>query len=118
MMTLLAHHVVVALVSIKSEDERELVKRELTDPELNSSGHVYQIIPIGYKEIEGMCANMFNLVDKDSENALIMSERASKTYEKEHMQILRQNYKVMISNIDFIEYIGGGSTRCMLAEIF
>lgn len=47
-----------------------------------------------------------------------MSARAHRTYSEEHLKILENNYHLMVANIDFIEFIGGGSTRCMLAEYF
>jgi hypothetical protein len=47
-----------------------------------------------------------------------MSDRAHRTYSKETLEVLEANYRVLVANIDLIEHIGGGSTRCMLAEIF
>jgi len=69
-------------------------------------------------EVEGMCANMFNLVDNDGNNCIIMSDRARRTYDPEKFQELKENYRVLVANIDMIEHVGGGSTRCMLAEKF
>ena len=68
--------------------------------------------------MEGMCANMFNLIDKDGKNTIIMSERAKKAYDPEKFEELQENYQVLVANIDMIEHVGGGSTRCMLAEKF
>ena len=68
--------------------------------------------------MEGMCANMFNLVDNDGRNTVIMSDRARRSYDPEKFEELQANYKVIIANIDVIEQVGGGSTRCMLAERF
>ena len=34
-------------------------------------------------EIEGMCANMFNLVDSEGRKTVIMSDRARRTYDPE-----------------------------------
>ena len=47
-----------------------------------------------------------------------MSDRARRTYEPTKLEILRKNYNVLVANIDMIEHVGGGSTRCMLAEKF
>jgi hypothetical protein len=65
-----------------------------------------------------MCANMFNLVDDEGTNSVIMSDRARRTYDEEKLELLRVHYKVIVANIDTIEFVGGGSTRCMLAEKF
>ena len=47
-----------------------------------------------------------------------MSDRARRTYSPEKFAELTSNYKVLIANVDMIEHVGGGSTRCMLAEHF
>jgi hypothetical protein len=47
-----------------------------------------------------------------------VSERATKTFKEHNLKILRDNYKIAVGKIDIIELIGGGSTRCVLAEKF
>ena len=61
---------------------------------------------------------MFNLLDNNGRNTIIMSARAKRTYDPEKFEELSQNYKVLVADIDMIEHVGGGSTRCMLAEKF
>ena len=65
-----------------------------------------------------MCAKMFNLVDDQGRNTLIMSDRARRTYDPIKFKELQENYRIIVANIDMIEHVGGGSTRCMLAEKF
>ena len=89
---------------------------ELANPPQNSKP--YKILEIDRLEIEGMCANMFNLVDSDGKNTVIMSDRARRTYGADKFAELQANYKVIVAKIDMIEHVGGGSTRCMLAEKF
>jgi len=116
MLTLLHDHVVVSLVCIKDENEKSNLIKELTDTKINK--HTYEIIDITRDEVEGMCANMFNLRDGEGNNAIIMSDRARRTYEESKFELLNSRYKILVANIDMIEYVGGGSTRCMLAEKF
>lgn len=116
MMTLLHDHAVVCVTTIKDKRERKRLMVELTNPPLNN--HPYQMLEIDRNEIEGMCANMFNLVDSEGRNVIIMSDRARRTYDPEKFAELQSNYRVLVANIDMIEHVGGGSTRCMLAEKF
>lgn len=116
MMTLLFDHAVVCHTTVKDKKERKRLLIELSNPPLNVKP--YQILEIDRFEIEGMCANMFNLVDQEGRNTIVMSDRARRTYEPEHFAELQANYKVIVANIDLIEHVGGGSTRCMLAEKF
>lgn len=116
MMTLLHDHAVLCVTAIKDKHERKNLMIELSNPPLNK--RPYRILEITRTEVEGMCANMFNLVDKEGKNAIVMSKRASTTFYDEQLEELREFYKVIVANIDIIEYVGGGSTRCMLAEKF
>lgn len=116
MLTLLHDHAVVCLTTIKNKKERKTLMLELTNPPLNEVP--YKILEIDRLEIEGMCANMFNLVDNEGRNVVVMSDRARRTYDPEKFSELQENYKVIVANIDMIEHVGGGSTRCMLAEKF
>lgn len=116
MMTLLSEHAVICVTTIKDKKERKRVLVELSNPPLNNKP--YQILEIDRLEVEGMCANMFNLIDKDGRNCIIMSDRARRTYDPEKFQELQENYRILVANIDMIEHVGGGSTRCMLAEKF
>lgn len=54
---------------------------ELTNPPLNETP--YTILELDRNEIEGMCANMFNLVDNNGKNVVVMSDRARRTYDPE-----------------------------------
>ncbi len=47
-----------------------------------------------------------------------MSARAQRTYDPEKLAVLKEHYIVLCANVDMIEHVGGGSTRCMLAEKF
>lgn len=115
-MTLLNDHAVVCVTTIKDKKERKNLMLELSNPPQNNKP--YKILELDRNEIEGMCANMFNLVDSEGRHTIIMSDRARRTYDAEKFAELQENYKVLVANIDMIEHVGGGSTRCMLAEKF
>lgn len=116
MMTLLSDHAVVCVTTIKDKKERKNLMLELSNPPQNIKP--YKILELDRTEIEGMCANMFNLVDSEGRNTIIMSDRARRTYDAEKFAELQENYRILVANIDMIEHVGGGSTRCMLAEKF
>jgi hypothetical protein len=47
-----------------------------------------------------------------------MSSRARKGLTKKHLATIEKNYRIIDSDIGTIEKIGGGSARCMVAELF
>ena len=47
---------------------------------------------------------------------MIISERGYNAMNTDQKSILNANYKMVVSNVDMIEAVGGGSCRCMLVE--
>ena len=64
-----------------------------------------------------MCANMFDVRDKNNNHCVVMSKRARNAFTEKNLTELNQNYKLVVSDVDIIEAIGGGSCRCMLVEL-
>jgi hypothetical protein len=81
MMTLLNDHAVVCVTAIKNKKERKKVILELCNPPQNIIP--YKILELDRNEVEGMCANMFNLVDRSGKNTIIMSDRARRAYDED-----------------------------------
>ena len=110
MMAILEHHVIVNLDSIVDPYMRSYVKKCL------SIGR--KIMDISNHEMGEMCGNMIQLKNDQDELCLIMSNRALRGLTTEHLKELEAHYKILASDISTIERIGGGSARCMVAEIF
>ena len=68
--------------------------------------------------IEGMCGNILQLESKRGEPLIVMSESARRSFTGEQIQCLEKHGSLVSSDINTIEYVGGGSARCMIAEIF
>jgi hypothetical protein len=90
MMTLLHDHAVVCHTAVKNKKERKNLLIELSNPPLNNKS--YNILEIDRLELEGMCANMFNLRDRNGKNTVIMSDRARRTYNPEKFSQLNDHY--------------------------
>ena len=116
-MAILKDHVILCTESIKDPEVRSNVIKELTSPELNTSPK--QLIDISYDEMLNMAGNMIMVQSKASGDfCVIMSERARKGLTEANRQILERHYKIISADLAMIETIGGGSARCMVAEIY
>ncbi len=62
--------------------------------------------------------NMLQLYGLNNERFLIMSDQAFDSLDMEQLGVLRKHTKIIHSGLNTIESIGGGSARCMIAEIF
>ncbi len=102
---------VICLESIKSQAEKLLIIKKLT-----VAGK--KIIPISLKQMYKFCANILQLVSIGGSSKIIMSKTAYETLTSGQKTSLEKYGKLVIVDIPTIETIGGGSARCMLAEIF
>lgn len=77
------------------------------------------VIDLGFGELEGFAGNMLELAARDGAGVLVMSERARDSLDIAAYRALQRHVdRVVVANVDTIERTGGGSVRCMLAEVF
>jgi hypothetical protein len=110
MMSILEKHVVVCSDVVKNPEEKKLILEKLA---LNR-----EIIDISYEELLNFGCNILMVKNSDNENVLILSKSAYDNYSTKVKEILENNYKLCINQIDTIEFIGGGSARCMVGELY
>ena len=61
---------------------------------------------------------MLEVKNREGDYILLMSDQAYKSLNKQQIARLKSHAKIVSSPIETIEYHGGGSVRCMLAEVF
>jgi hypothetical protein len=83
---------------------------------LNSTGH--EIISISQKQVSAFAGNMLQVKNNKDEPLLVMSKTAYDSLTKKQRYQLQKFNELLPVNIPTIETIGGGSARCMMAEIF
>ena len=110
MMCVADKYSVICLESIKSEDEKKKVKQSLTD-----DGK--EIIEISSKQLDCFSGNMIELIF-NKKSYLVMSETAFKSLSKNQLSSINNYSEIIYSSVDTIESCGGGSVRCMIAEVF
>ena len=102
---------IVCLDSIKSTGEKNMVIESL-----NKSNK--KIINITLEQLEKFAGNMLEVKNKNGKRYLIMSDTAYNSLTKEQKDYLENECTILHPKIECIEVIGGGSARCMMAEIF
>ena len=76
------------------------------------------IIELSLNQIDDFAGNMLEAQNKNNESFLIMSSRAYHSLTVKQVEQIEQHSKIIHSPLTTIENYGGGSARCMLAEIF
>ncbi len=95
------------------DDKKE---RKMVLDSLKSDGK--EIILITEDQMSNFAGNMLELVGSDERRYLIMSHSAHKSLNKKQIAQLEEHITILSSSLDTIEACGGGSARCMMAEIF
>ena len=101
---------VICLDAIPDEKERTTVIENLS-----SSGH--EIVEISYDQMNRFAGNMLQVQNNNGDLLLIMSEQAYLSLNASQIERLEKYSQIIHSPIYTIEKNGGGSARCMLAEI-
>lgn len=76
------------------------------------------IVNISWKQMNHFAGNMLLLKNDKDENVIIMSTRAHKSLSSKQIKQLKKHGQILHSEIKTIEDLGGGSVRCMMAEVF
>lgn len=111
MMCIGERYVVVCLESITDAKERKLVINSFT-----RTGH--QIIDITFDQVKNYGGNMLEVKTNDDKSLLVMSQSAFDSLTPTQKSELGKYSELLPLPIKTIETIGGGSARCMIAEIF
>ena len=104
------HHAVICLQSV-AEEEREGVRQALTN-----SGR--QIIDLSFDQILHFAGNMLEVVDGQGRPRWAMSTQAYEALSEVQRLVLEEQGPIIHAPINVIEQLGGGSARCMIAEIY
>lgn len=102
---------VICLDSIDDKNERKNVVKQLKE-----DGK--EIIEITEEQVNNFAGNMLELTNDKGEKLLIMSTQAYNILTPNQIKTLEKHARIVHSSLDIIEACGGGSARCMLAEVF
>ena len=102
---------VICLDSIDDKKERKNVISHLKE-----DGK--EVIAITETQVNNFAGNMLQVKGKDDELYLVMSQAAYNSLTKSQIHTLEKHTKILSSSLDTIEACGGGSARCMMAEVF
>lgn len=103
---------VVGLETITNNKERDAVKKSL-----EQSGR--EVIPISLEQINQFAGNILQVKGRDGSRYTVMSSKAFSAFTAEQRSRIESHCKrILHADLDTIETLGGGSARCMIAEVF
>jgi len=110
MMCIADLYVVICLDSIRDTEEKNKVIAAI-----QKTGK--EIIGINYDQLNHFAGNMLQIENRKHEKLLVMSTQAFQSLSEEQVQKLSGYNSIIHAPLNTIEVNGGGSARCMMAEI-
>jgi hypothetical protein len=110
MMCIAEEFAVICLDAISDLNQRDEVVNSL-----RNNGKT--VMDITIDQMNQFAGNMLQVKNDKNEPLLVMSEQAFNALTKEQIDFLETYNKIVTAPLDTIEKHGGGSARCMLAEI-
>lgn len=111
MMCIADRFAVICLDSIPDETEKRSVIETLQDTKK-------EIIEISFDQMNHFAGNMLQVQNTSGERYLVMSSQAYNSLTAEQIKRIEHYNPILHSDITTIETNGGGSARCMMAEVF
>lgn len=111
MMCVADRFVVICLDCIDDEVERRNVVEVIRSTNK-------EIIEISEDQMQQFAGNMLQVRNSEGKTFLVMSETAYRSLTKEQIAAIEKYSEIIYADLNTIEVNGGGSARCMLAEVF
>lgn len=111
MMAMAETFVVICLDSIDDKKERKNVVDHI-----KKDGR--EIIEITEEQMHHFAGNMLQVIGANDQRFMVMSTQAYKSLRDDQVKAIEKHCGIIHSPLDTIETCGGGSARCMMAEVF
>lgn len=111
MMALAENFAIICLDTIDDKHEKKNVLRHLK--ETNK-----EIITITEAQMHQFAGNMLQVKAANEKRYMVMSLAAHKSLRPDQISAIEKHCQILSSDLETIETCGGGSARCMMAEVF
>ena len=111
MMALGETFVVICLDSVRDPHERAMLEKQFQE-----TGKT--VVDISLAQMNAFAGNMLQVRNDREETILVMSEQAFRALTPEQVHTLEGHTRLLHADLTTIETYGGGSARCMMAEVF
>lgn len=92
------------------DEDRERVLKALRE--------THEVVEFNNEQLQAFCGNALEVVGQHAEKFLVLSERALTAMSDQQIEVCKSHFsKLIYSPLPTLERYGGGSARCMLAEL-
>ena len=97
--------------SIATEDQRQAVISSL-------EAHGKKLISITFDQMDNFAGNMLEMKNSEGINILLMSDTAYGSLSEDQLNEIKTHCQIVHVGLNTVEVTGGGSARCMIAELY
>ncbi len=101
----------VCLEALQSEDERRRIEARL-----RQDGR--EILPLSQEQAANFCGNCLALRSATGEPLFVMSSAAWRAFSPAEHETIARHGRILHTELSAFELLGGGSARCLIAELF
>ncbi len=94
----------------------DMVERDKVIDRLEITGK--ELVYISERQKYNFAGNMLQLANADGDKFTVMSSAAYESLSEDQIEIIKKYGGIIHSSLSTIERLGGGSARCMMAEVF
>jgi len=110
LMAVAKKYIIICLDAIADDEEAERIIDTIAATEK-------EIIAISFEQMSRFAGNMLEVCNDKGESLIVMSQAAWESLDDEQKEVLSSLSKPVYADIKTIEQNGGGSVRCMMAEV-
>ena len=111
MMSVAENFAVICLDSIDNSEERNLLINSLQQTNK-------EIIEINEEQVKNFAGNVLQVENNVGQKFLVISQTAFNSLNEYQIKRLKAYNELLVIPMPTIESVGGGSVRCMMAEVF
>ena len=111
MMALGETFVVICMDTVRDQEERKLLLSKFKQTKK-------EVIEISLDQMMHFAGNMLQVRNNKGDTFLVMSEQAYRSLNDVQISKIESHTEILYAAIPTIETLGGGSVRCMMAEVF
>jgi len=111
MMCMADRYVVICLDTVDDREERDMLLAQFKE-------NGKEVVEITEDQVNQFAGNMLQVENTKGEQFLIMSQSAKDSLTELQLESLLKYNEIISSELNTIETCGGGSARCMMAEVF
>jgi hypothetical protein len=101
----------ICLEAITSRDERGLVEERLRQDRK-------EILALTREQVANFCGNCLALAGRNQEELFVMSSQAWRAFTPVQRIAIERHGRIIHTELQAFERLGGGSARCLIAELF